>query len=139
MILDGGRFEAPHPAGIFEIADQFFLFRVHTDNRQRAAHKVGFLPGDALKLPVPLRVRGGERFGVDVQCITQLIEQPSHGRRTDDNVQLPQFAGDLHQSFARPQTASASGIAGSIFLEQAGEGFQETGRFFSTRGRPPPG
>ena len=74
-----------------------------------------------------------------MQCLAQLIEQSPHGPRADYDVQLPQLPCYLHQSFARPQTASASGIAGSIFLEQAGEGFQETGRFFSTRGRPPPG
>ena len=139
MVLDGGRLEAPDPAGIFEVADQFFLFGIHADNGQRAAQKALFLPGDALELSIALWMRCGKGFGVGVQGITQLIEQASYGRRTHYDIQLPQFVGDLAKSFARPQTASARGIAGGILLEQTGEGLQEAGRFFSTRGRPPPG
>ena len=139
MILDWGRLQAPHPAGIFEVADQFLLFGVDADNWQRGAHKAFFAPGDALKLLIPLLVGCGERFGVGVQGIAQLIEQPPHGSGTDCDVQRPQLPSDLHQSFACPQRVPAGGIAGGILLQQAGQCLQETGRFFSARGRPPPG
>ena len=138
MVLDGGRLEAPDPAGIFEVADQFFLFGIHADNGQRAAQKALFLPGDALELSIALWMRCGKGFGVGMQCIAQLIEQSPRGPRADDDVQLPQLPCDLHQSFARPQRMPAGRIAGSALLEQTAEDLQEAGRFFSTRGRPPP-
>ena len=138
MVLDGGRLEAPDPAGIFEVADQFFLFGIHADNGQRAADKAFFLPGDALELLVTLWMRCGKGFGVGMQCIAQLIEQSPHGPRADDDVQPPQLPCYLHQSFARPQRAPAGGIASGTLLEQTAEDLQEAGRFFSARGRPPP-
>jgi hypothetical protein len=139
MVFDGDRLPAPHATGILKVADQFLLLGIHADNRQALTHKTSLLPRDALKLPVALRVRTGETLGVGVQGITQLSQQPPHRSGADGDAPLLQLAGDLRQPFAGPQTTPTGGIARRILLEQAGQGLQQTGSFFSARGRPPPG
>ena len=95
MVIHRGGDLTPDSPGILEIADQFLLLGVDTDDRQAALQELLLFLGDVTELLVPLRASAGQTLGVGMQSIPQLIEQAPHRVRADNNVQAGQFGADL--------------------------------------------
>src|SRR5208282_1534363 len=139
VVVDWKSLRAPEAAGILESSHQFLLFAVHADNRQALAAELSALALEVTELTVALRAaRTGETLAIDVQRIAQLLQQTPHRVGTDREAQFLQFFADLLQAQARPKAPPSHRIPGGVVAEQAPQLAQKAGRFFSTRGRPPP-
>ena len=83
VVIDWHRLLAPDPARVFEVADQFLLLGVHTNDGQFATTEAPSLPSDAVELLVSLFGRDGERLDVGVQGVVDFMQKPAHGIGAD--------------------------------------------------------
>jgi hypothetical protein len=103
MIIDATRGTFPATARIFEVAHEFALFTIHTDDRQMTALETIPQVGEIFELEVAVRARvGGDLFVIDAQGIAHLVQQAGHGVGGDSNAELGQFLGDSCRGAARP-------------------------------------
>lgn len=95
MVIYRGSFLAPHSTRILEVADQLFLFAIHADDRQAAFKELLFLLGHIDELLVPLWAMVRKALGIGMQGITELIQEPPHGIRTNEDLELGEFRTNL--------------------------------------------
>ena len=128
----------PARAGIVEVANQFALLGVDTNDGLAAALKQVSKVAEVEELLVAIgTVVGGEFLVIVAQGIAHLVQETSDGVGTDDDAEVDQRHGNLVGSAAGPLQAS-DGIAGGIVLEQELDQRDDVGGFFSTGLRPPP-
>lgn len=66
----------PFDAGVFEVANEFFLLGVHTDHGEALGGILLPLSGNVEKLSIAIRVLGGgDLFAVDAQFEIHLLQQ----------------------------------------------------------------
>src|ERR1019366_8845251 len=139
MILDPHRLRAPTTARILEATDQLLLFGIDADDRSGLTDKALALSGDMTELLVTLRTtRFGDLFAVAAQGDAQLFQQAPHGIGADGQARIGQRPGDLTQPPVRARPAPSHGITRQGVAAQGAQLFQESRRFFSAPGRPPP-
>ena len=91
------------------------------------------------ELTVALRtLRAGKTLAVGVQGVVYLCQQAPHGIGANREAQSPQLVTDMRQAQAGPKSPPGHGVTRRFIAEQLPQLAQDGGRFFSTRGRPPP-
>src|SRR5690242_2824256 len=139
VVEDVPRRPPPAPAGVLEVADQFLLLAVHAEDRPAAAQELAPPPRQQPELAVPVGVLGaGQALAVGPQGVALLPQQPADGGAARGEAAPGQLVGQLLGRLVRP-APPADGVPGGGILEQLVQGGQDAGRFFSRRGRPPPG
>ena len=126
---------SPSLAVVLEVSDQLAVLGIDADDRVAAFVELGACFQDLLELFVAIGMGlSGQPFFVGSQGNLHVAEQASDGIRRD-NADSP---GERLQA--------AADVADSSFWVTAGFGLDnvfelllDVGRFFSTRGRPPPG
>ena len=80
MIVDEDGRLAPSASGIFKVADQFTLFRIHADYGMLPTLKTSSKLRDIFKLPITVwtGVRG-KHLVVDAERVAHLVKQAGYG------------------------------------------------------------
>ena len=139
VVVDGVRSFRPAATGILEVADQFPLLGIDTDDWQVALGEPGALFGDMDELLVTVRAGPGRYpLLVEAQPIAETEEDASHGSGTNLDAAGGELVGDLLGGTVGPAN-TGDGIAGDIVLQYRFDRGDHLGRFFSTAWRPPPG
>src|SRR3984957_16356941 len=93
----------PLVPSILEIADQLLLLGIHRDNRLSAPHASIGGRVDALKLSVAIGVsRTFAALAHRLEAIAEVIQQPTHRRRTHRPSLRAQSSGELRSALACP-------------------------------------
>ena len=131
-ILDDNGIENPTGPGVLEVANQFFLLGIDTDDRQTLPGESVLLSGDIeALLSVIGVVGGGDLFAVHAKAEVHLLEQTA----------LPKLAScekDVAPSSAGPLDPR-HGVARCIVLQQLFDSGDDRGGGFSPSFRPPLG
>jgi hypothetical protein len=118
VIVDQPGGAIPGGTGVPEVAHQFALFGVYTDDGQSAATEVITQIGDVVELEVAVGAGiGGQLLAIDAQGVIHLVQEPSDGIGRDSEAVLGEDGGDLDGGAPRPFQAG-DGIAGRVVLEQ---------------------
>ena len=138
MILDQDGFAVPLGAGVFEVANEFLLLGIDTDDGQASVDKSLSLLTDVKELLVTHRVFGGrDLLAVYAKLEVHLFEQTPHGVLAHRDSPSGEFCGDLARRAPAPLHAR-DGVSGSIVTHQFFDSGDDFGRFFSSGLRPPP-
>src|SRR5262249_1899122 len=133
------RLAPPAAAGVLEVADQFLLLAIHAEDGPATAEEVAPPPRQQPELAIPVGgVGAGQALAVGPQRVALLAQQPADGGAAGREAAAGQLVGQLLGGLVRP-AKPVDRVAGRGVLEQFVQGRQDTGRFFSSRGRPPPG
>jgi len=128
----------PLPTGILEVAYQFPLLGIDTDDGIAVTTESTSQSGNVAELLVACRaVPSGDLFTVHAEREMQFVEQSGDGACADPDAQPLELPGDLGRGLVRPPQA-AHRIAGRIVFQQPLDLRDYLGRFFSTGLRPPP-
>src|SRR5512142_687918 len=120
----------PATARVLEVAYQFLLLGIHTDDRQSVREIPPADTGQVAELPVPVRVvRPGRTFPVGPQRVVVLVEQPGDALSTDGDPLTPEGGTELPGRFMRPLQGRHRVACGRI-LEQLVPRSHEVGEFF---------
>ena len=127
----------PFRPGLLKVADQLTLFGIDTDGWPMAT-LISLSPtAEGAKLLVTVgRLFAGQPFVIDPQRIILPLQQPTNRRQTDRILGCQGFL-DFAQRLVRP-LQSQHRVARRLFGQQSFQGDQQSGGFFSTKGRPPP-
>ena len=127
----------PFRPGLLKVANQLTLFGIDTDGRPTAA-QISLSPAPKVaKLLVPLRrLLPGHSFVIDPQRIISQLQQATNRRQTD-RIRCRQGLLDFAQRLVGPLQAR-NRVASRFFGQQGFQRDQQSRRFFSVRGRPPP-
>src|SRR5487761_38310 len=129
----------PFRTGILEFSDQFFLFRVHRDDRLLTFLKRPHLAVDGLELSIAIRVRRAlARLAVGLQAVAALLQQPCDRAITDGMILSRQLLGQLGRALQvqRKGDMGSPRVAGSINRSSAAS---KPGSVWISVRRPPPG
>ncbi len=119
VIEDAARAAFPTAAWITEIADQFALLGIDTDDRQMMTLKPAAQFGQVFELEIAIRAGvSGDLLVIHAQRIAHLVEQASDGIGTDSDAELAKFLGYSDGSAASP-AQTRHGIAGGVVFQQA--------------------
>ena len=128
----------PPGSGVFEIANQFLLLRIHTDDGQALGGELFPLPADVKELLIAVRAfGGGNLFAVHAKFEVHLFQQTAYGVLAHLDPQAGELFGDVARCSPAP-LEPGNGVAGSIVPDQFFDSGDDFGCFFSTRLRPPP-
>ena len=136
VIVDLFTVAAPRLAGVFELADQLFLLRIHADPRIARFAKLFTLAGDVAELLVAFGVMlaGVEHLAMASQPQILIAQKPGDGGGTRPAIQFFRQASQPrpHPLFVRTR------IARRFRIDALQQVVDQRGIFFSTRGLPPP-
>jgi hypothetical protein len=139
--IDCGWLAHPGLASVLESSDELLLLlRIHAEDGQPGRSEHGALYGDVVELLVTVGVvrRGLDLLGFDVQCIAEILQKSTHGRRAhrmaDSFQSIPQAA----QTAAHPDLTRHR-VAGCFRFNQLPDCGDDAQVFFLVGGRPAPG
>jgi len=136
MIGDITGLLSPHATRVFEISDEFFLFRVDTND--------GFLPVGkafpqatdmaelqvAFGAPLPRAVAAQSDFlAIRLKGISQFLEHAGHPLIADHNSLSAELGGDFAGGLAGP-FESGHGVAGRFVFHQGADALNDLWSFF---------
>ena len=129
---------APRAAGVLEVPDEFFLFRIDRDRRLLRPLRRAHPAGDVAKLGVPIGVLT-TFAGLDValQAIAQAVQQLGDHGVADVVAQAVERHGQGAGAQARPAQRRVR-IAGRRRLDQGIQVPSKVGSRSVARFRPPP-
>jgi hypothetical protein len=97
VVIDTPRRAFPTTPGIFEVAHQFALLAIDTDNGQMAVLEAVAQVGEVFELKVAVGADAGRNLLViETQGIAHLMEQARHGIGRNGKAECCQFLGDGH-------------------------------------------
>ena len=117
MIIDAHRRAIPLDSMVLEVANQFSLFGIDTDNGKSLTLKAGTQRRDVSELLVAVRAGvSGNGFAVHAQGKIHIVKQPRHGIGRDLDIELAQQLGDSGGRLVGPSNAG-DGIAGGVVFQ----------------------